>query len=62
MASADFSLRRLAPSAVPASPFQALGETSQGKARDLRSIYPPHLRLPLRMTVGFGFYGTLAQR
>ena len=27
-----------------ASPFQAQGETSQGKARDLHSIYPPHLR------------------
>jgi hypothetical protein len=27
-----------------ASPFQAQGEISQGKARDLRSIHPPHLR------------------
>ena len=32
------------PSAVSTSPFQARGETSQGKARDLRSIYPPHIR------------------
>ncbi len=31
-------------SAVPASPVQAQGEISQGKARDFRSIYPPHLR------------------
>ena len=31
-------------SAVPASPVQAQGEISQGKARDFRSICPPHLR------------------
>lgn len=31
---------------VHASPFQALCETSQGKARDFRSTCPPHLRPP----------------
>jgi hypothetical protein len=46
MASADFSLRRAGKvlAQCPASPFQAQGETSQGKARDLRSTCPPHLR------------------
>jgi hypothetical protein len=46
MAVADFSLRRTGnvQAQCPASPFQAQGEISQGKARDLRSIYPPHLR------------------
>ena len=29
---------------MPASPVQAQGEISQGKARDFRSICPPHLR------------------
>lgn len=46
MAVADFSLHRAdkVQAQGPASPFQAQGEISQGKARDLRSIYPPHLR------------------
>jgi len=46
MASADFSLHRAGKvqAQCPASPFQALCEISQGKARDLRSIHPPHIR------------------
>jgi hypothetical protein len=46
MASADFSLHRAGKvqAQCPASPFQAQSEISQGKARDLRSIHPPHLR------------------
>jgi hypothetical protein len=35
---------RCVPAQCPASPFQASSGISQGKARDLRSIRPPHLR------------------
>ena len=46
MAVADFSLRRAGKVLAqgPASPFQTQGEISQGKARDFRSTYPPHIR------------------
>jgi hypothetical protein len=46
MAVADFSLHRagFVLAQCPMSPFQAQVEISQGKTRDLRSIYPPHLR------------------
>ncbi len=57
MASADFSLRP-----AWASPFQASGEISQGKTRDLPPIYPPHIlpHLPGWLS-GFGSCGLLAQ-
>ena len=65
LASADFclSVARLTTSLAhnPAGSW-ADRQLSRGKTRDLRPIYPSHLRPPVRMTLGFLLPSAFAHR